>query len=144
MNNIEFKDVEQKIEELSSRVSKIKTIDDIDGKQAEIASLQAVSADPSFWNDTKKAKEVSRQIDLLKNAIETYQHLVQKTEDDRALFELCKEMQDEGELAALDQSLKETEKQIAKKESEIRLSGPNDMYYPHRPSHCALRRGRVP
>ncbi len=126
MNNIEFKDVEQKIEELSSRVSKIEAIDDIRGKQTQLSALQKQSADPAFWNDTQKAKEVSRQIDFLKNSIETFSLLQKKMEDARALFELCKEIQDENELIALNHSLAETEKQVAQKEGEIRLSEPND------------------
>ncbi len=126
MNNIEFKDVEQKIEELAARVAKIETIDDIAGKSDELAALEKTSADPSFWSDTQKAKDVSRQIDFLKQAIETFHALQKKVEDDRALFELCKEMQDEKELAVLYESLTQTEKQIAKKEGEIRLSEPND------------------
>ncbi|MBO7190710.1 MAG: peptide chain release factor 2 [Elusimicrobiaceae bacterium] len=126
MNNIEFKDVEQRLDELVARVNKIETIDDIFGKRKELAELESVSAEPSFWNDTQKAKEVSRQIDFLKRAIETSGLLQKNLEDARALFELCKEMQDENELAALYASLSETEKQIAQKEGEIRLSEPND------------------
>ncbi|MBR4681811.1 MAG: peptide chain release factor 2 [Elusimicrobiaceae bacterium] len=126
MINIEFKDVEQKLEELSARVVKIETIDNIAAKRQELSALEAQAADPSFWNDTKKAKEISRQIDFLKNAIETFGALRKKIEDDRALFDLCKEMQDEKELSSLATSLQETEKQVAQKEGEIRLSEPND------------------
>ena len=72
MNNIEFKDVEQKIEELAARVAKIEAIDKVNDKQTELASLQQISAAPEFWNDTHKAKEVSRQIDMLKTAIDTF------------------------------------------------------------------------
>ena len=126
MNNIEFKDVEQTISDLAARVAKIESIDDISGKKQELAALQAQSADPAFWNDTQKAKDVSRQIDLLKTSIDTFYALHKKMEDDRAWFDLCKEMQDQNELAALAASLQETEKQVAKKEGEIRLSDPND------------------
>ena len=49
-----------------------------------------------------------------------------KIEDDRTWFDLCTEMQDEKELLALNASLQETEKQVAQKEGEIRLSEPND------------------
>lgn len=126
MNNVEFKDVEQQVNDLSARVAKIETIDDIAGKQRELAELEAISAAPEFWNDTQKAKEISRQLDFLKSAIETFRSLQKKVEDDRALFELCKEMQDETELAALAASLQETEKQVAQKEGEIRLCEPND------------------
>ena len=125
-NNIEFKEVEEKLNDLSARVAKIESIDDIPGKQKELAALQEQSANPDFWNDTKKAKDVSRQIDFLKNAIDTFHLLRKKMEDALAWFDLCKEMQDQNELAALDASLKETEKQIAQKEGEIRLSDPND------------------
>ena len=113
MNNIEFKDVEQILDNLSARVDKIESIDDISGKKQELAALQAQSADPAFWNDTKKAKDVSRQIDLLKTSIDTF-------------YALHKKMEDQNELAALAVSLQETEKQVAKKEGEIRLSDPND------------------
>lgn len=126
MNNIEFKDVEQKIEELTSRVAKIESIDNISAKEQELSTLQKESADPSFWNNTQKAKEVSRQIDFLKNAIETFHSLQKKVEDAQALFELCKEMQDENELVALNNSLGDIEKQVAQKEGEIRLCEPND------------------
>ena len=126
MNNVEFKDVEQKIEELSARVSKIKSIDKVAQKQQELASLQQVSAAPEFWNDTQKAKEVSRQIDLLKTSIDTFFELQKRMEDAQALFELCKEMQDQQELNNLFVSLAETEKHVAQKEAAIRLSEPND------------------
>ena len=126
MNNIEFKDIEQKLEGLSARVAKIESIDDIAGKKKELAALQELSADPAFWNDTKRAKEVSRKIDFLKNAIDTFYVLCKNIEDARAMFDLCKEMQDQKELLLLNDSLQETEKQVAKKEGEIRLSEPND------------------
>ena len=126
MNNIEFKDVEQKIDELSARVAKIQAIDKVAEKQAELAQLQQISAAPEFWNDTQKAKEVSRQIDLLKTSIDTFFDLKKRLEDAQALFELCKEMQDQKELNALFESLAQTEKQVAQKEGEIRLSEPND------------------
>ncbi len=126
MNNVEFKDVEQNLENLAARVAKIETIDDILGKESQLAILEKTAADPSFWNDTKKAKEVSREIDLLKSSIQTFHLLRKKIEDAQALFELCKEMQDENELAALSASLADTEKQVAQKEGEIRLSHPND------------------
>lgn len=126
MNNIEFKDVEQQLTDLAARVEKIRTIDDIPGKTTQLAQLEKTSADPAFWNDTKKAKEVSREIDFLKTSISTFHVLQKKLEDAQALFELCKEMQDENELAVLATSLTETEKQVAQKEGEIRLSHPND------------------
>ncbi len=126
MNNIEFKDVEQKIEDLSARVAKIEAIDKIADKKTELSALETRSAAPEFWNDPHQAKEVSRQIDFLKTSITTFFELKKQVEDAHALFELCKEMQDQTELNNLFASLAQTEKQIAQKEGEIRLSEPND------------------
>lgn len=126
MNNLEFKDVEQQLEQLAARVAKIETIDDIAGKRQEIVRLEEIVAAPSFWDDTQKAKEVSRQLDFLKSSVETFHTLQKKIEDSRAWLELCKEMQDETELAALAAELQSVEKQVAQKEGEIRLSEPND------------------
>ena len=39
MNNIEFKDVEQQLENLSARIAKIESIDDIAGKKTQLAAL---------------------------------------------------------------------------------------------------------
>ncbi len=126
MSNVEFKDVEQKIEELTSRVAKIEEIDKVADKQTELTKLQQISAAPEFWNDTQKAKEISRQLDLLKTSVDTFFNLQKQVEDARALFDLCKEMQDQQELNNLFDSLQETEKHVAQKEGEIRLSEPND------------------
>lgn len=126
MNNVEFKDVEQKIEELAARVAKIEAIDRVADKQRELAVLQQRSAAPEFWNDPQQAKEISRQIDELKTAVDTFFELKKRMEDAGALFELCKEMQDQAELQALFESLVQTEKQVAQKEAAIRLSEPND------------------
>lgn len=124
--NIEFKDVEQQIADLVARVEKIAKIDNIAAKKDELTRLEQLSAAPDFWNDTQKAKELSRQIDLLKTAIATTHALRQKTEDAQAWYELCKEMQDENELLALYNALAETEKLVAQKEGQIRLCEPND------------------
>ena len=126
MNNIEFKDVEQKIAELAERVAKIEAIDQVPQKQQELSALQAQSAAPEFWNDPHQAKEISRQIDVLKTSIDTFFNLQKRMEDAQALFELCKELQDQAELNALFENLQETEKQVDQKEGAIRLSEPND------------------
>ena len=126
MNNIEFKDVEQKIDELLNRVAKIQVIDKVADKQIELANLQQISAAPEFWNDPQKAKEISRQIDLLKTSIDTFYNLKKHLEDAQTLFELCKEMQDQNELHTLFESLIQIEKLVSQKEGEIRLSEPND------------------
>lgn len=126
MNNIEFKDIENKLQELGTRLAKIERVDDIAGKRDELTAQENLAADPSFWNDTQKAKEVARNIDLLKTAIDTFVSLRRKLDDSQTLFELSKEMQDETELPGLLQTLKAADKEITQKEVDITLSDPHD------------------
>ena len=126
MNNIEFNDVDTKITEMETRVAKIGQIVNVPAKTAEIAALEQKTADPAFWNDNQAAQAVTRQLDGLKTAVSSYQNLAKQVADARAWYDLCKEMQDQTELLQVYHSLAETEKNIARKESEITLSGPND------------------
>lgn len=126
MNNIEFNDVDTKITEMETRVAKIGQIVNVPAKTAEIAALEQKTADPAFWNDNQAAQAVTRQLDGLKTAVSSYQNLAKQVADARAWYDLCKEMQDQTELVQLYHSLAETEKNIARKESEITLSEPND------------------
>ena len=59
MNNIEFKDVEQKVAELAARVAKIETIDDIPGKKAELAKLEKNLPTLLFGTIPKKQKRLA-------------------------------------------------------------------------------------
>ena len=126
MNNIEFNDVETKIASLEERVNKIGTIVNVPAKTQEIAALEKRTAELGFWNDNQTAQALTRQLDGLKTAVASYQELAKQVADARAWYDLCKEMQDAGELQNLYNSLADTEKQIARKESEITLSEPND------------------
>ncbi len=126
MNNIEFKDIENALADLTGRIQKIGQMENIPLKQKELAEQEALAADPSFWNDNQKAKAVTQKIDGLKSAIETYHSLCKQLEDAQTLYDLAREMQDAGELPALDAAVKELEKQTEKTEFEITLSDPHD------------------
>lgn len=124
--NIEFKDIENALASLTERIDKIAGMENIPAKRQELAAQQTVAASADFWNDPNSAKAVTRQIDALKEAIETFEHLSKQLEDAQTLYELAREMQEEGELPALDEAVKELEKAVEKKEFEITLSDPHD------------------
>lgn len=126
MSNLEFKDVDNKLQELAERLQKMQKIEDIPGKTALLAQQESRSAEPDFWNDTEKAKAVNQQIDALKTTLETFQALNQKIEDAQTMSQLAREMQDENELIHLASQLEELEKEISQKEVEITLSEPHD------------------
>lgn len=124
--NIEFKDIENALASLTERMNKIASMENIPAKRKDLASQEALAADPNFWNDQNAAKAVTQKIDALKSSIETFESLHKQLEDAQTLYDLAREMQDENELPALDNAVKELEKQIEKKEFEITLSDPHD------------------
>ena len=124
--NIEFKDIENQLQDLSGRIQKIASMENIPAKQQELAAQEQIAADPSFWNDQNKAKAVTQKIDSLKTALDTYASLKKQWEDAQTLYELAREMQAESELPALQEATTELTKQVEKKEFEITLSDPHD------------------
>ena len=51
-------------------------------------------SDPDFWDNQEKARQVSREVDRVKNMIQTYQSVAEALEDIEAMVELAEE---EGE-----------------------------------------------
>ena len=63
---------------------------------------------------------------MLKTDISAYQNLSKNLEDNKALFELVQEMQDENELKNLENNLKTLKEDFARLEFKTKMSGPND------------------
>ena len=73
--------------------------------EAKIKETEAVTAQPGFWDDPKKAEKVLTEIKLLKNRIEPWKALLAEIEDAEALFELATEGGDESLEAEIKASL---------------------------------------
>ena len=98
----------------------------IEGKKAEIADLEVVTAEPGFWDDQEKAQKTLQKITALKNAVEEHQDLTNGFDDLETLLEMALEENDESmedEVASLYTSL---EKQLDKLEIEVLFSGKYD------------------
>ena len=85
--NIEFKDSENALTNLSGRIEKIARMENIPAKQKELAAQEALAADPNFWNDPNAAKVVTQKIDSLKSALDTYASLTKQLEDAQTLYD---------------------------------------------------------
>lgn len=123
---IELKDIQNSIDDISSRLERLSKIQNIEKKKEELLAKEALSSAPGFWNDSNNAKAVSKQIDGLKNDIETYAALSHELEDSKTLFEMASEMQDEAELQNIQNSLKQLDDKLKKVEFKTKLSNPND------------------
>ena len=60
---------------------KCEVIFDVDGKLAEIETLNAKAEDPGFWSDAEAAQKVQRRLAALRSSVETWEGLNGDVED---------------------------------------------------------------
>ncbi|MDR0734795.1 MAG: PCRF domain-containing protein, partial [Elusimicrobiota bacterium] len=123
---IEIKDIENNLQDISSRLINLAKILNIESKKNELSAKEEQSSAPDFWNNSQKAKEISKQIDALKTDIETYSSLKQNLEDNKTLFELARELNDQKEFESIQTALTALEGELKKIEFKTKLSHPND------------------
>jgi peptide chain release factor 2 len=123
---IEMKDIENNLQDISSRLINLAKILNIESKKNELSAKEEQSSAPDFWNNSQKAKEISKQIDALKTDIETYAALKQNLEDNKTLFELARELNDQKEFEGIQTALSALESELKKIEFKTKLSHPND------------------
>lgn len=123
---MESKEILTVFEELSASLQNLHKILHLEEKQKLLAEKEQLTLAPDFWNDTERAKKISKELDLLKTDISAYQNLAKNLEDNKALFELVQEMQDETELKNLENNLKTLKEDFASLEFKTKMSHPND------------------
>ena len=99
-----------------------RSIFDLEAKQKELLTLQKTSESPDFWNAPDAAQQVMKRISDLTGVVEEWQAFNAEIQDLKALIEM-----DDGslteEITAQISALEET---LAKKETELLLSGKYD------------------
>ncbi|MDR0292334.1 MAG: peptide chain release factor 2 [Elusimicrobium sp.] len=128
MNNVEFKDVKNKIEELRPRIIKTAELCRIEEKKKELINLEKISAAPDFWNDADAAKNISKQIDALKQDIEKYSSIAREFEEAELFYQMSLEQKNESEIAPTLSMLANAENELKAMEFKIKLSEPADKY----------------
>ncbi len=83
-------------------------------------------AKPDFWEDVRKAGEVSREYRRLEDFIERWEHLKNEIEDAELLLQLAIEENDEESIVELIKTLKSLQQEAEKMRIETLLDGPND------------------
>jgi peptide chain release factor 2 len=92
--------------------------------KAELEKVEALAADPNFWNDSENSQKTMRERKRLEDALATDSELTRRMEDISAYFELASEGEQVDEEVAREMSgLREL---VEKLETETLLSGDLD------------------
>jgi len=99
---------------------------DLTSKEEELDTLQEEAAQPDFWNEPKRAQQITQQISLLREDVGQYRKLHAQLEDLHILIELAVEEKDETVSEEINTDLKGIAEQIEQIEFKLMLSGEHD------------------
>ncbi|WP_428897566.1 peptide chain release factor 2 [Parelusimicrobium proximum] len=126
MSRLEFSDIESGIESLAKRADEMAAIINVAEKKKALSEKETLASDPAFWNDSVKAREVSKEIDNLKKDIENVEKTAALISDAKEYFAMAKESGSADELGEISNLLDSAGKMLKELEFKIKLSGPHD------------------
>ena len=80
----------EQLKELQARLAIIRGHLDIDKRTMSVAELQDQTLNPDFWNDSKRAESIMRDLKLHKSWIQKYNVLLEMIDEVEVLYELEK------------------------------------------------------
>ncbi|WP_139355238.1 peptide chain release factor 2 [Clostridium saccharobutylicum] len=98
---------------------------DREGLEKQLHELECKMQEPGFWDDVKKAEEVTKQSKLIKNKIDSFDKLKSQIEDIEVLKEIMEE-DDEESSNEIIETIRSIESQIEDYNMKILLSGEYD------------------
>ena len=99
----------------------------MDKRQKEFEKIESIMSKPNFWQkDQEEISRLSQQRASLKDKIDQWQKLNQKTEDDKILAEMAFEEDDKGTLKEVEQDINSLEEETKGLEVLALLGDPDD------------------
>jgi peptide chain release factor 2 len=114
------------LKELTSTLTGIEAVLDLDSMRREIAGLREEAADPALWNDQERAQGVTRRLSYLESELGKVEGLRSRLEDVQAGFELAAEMDDAETRDEALRDLESVAKDIQQMEIRTLMSGEYD------------------
>ncbi|UCD27606.1 MAG: peptide chain release factor 2 [Planctomycetota bacterium] len=121
-----FEDPAGTLQELTTRIVAIRDSLDLPSKTSRKKELERLMAEPGFWDNRERAREIVAELKRLKGVIEPIEALLARADDADALLELANEEKDQASFAELDTDLLSIREQMARVELMTLLSGKND------------------
>ena len=112
------------LDEYKSKIEDLYKALGILAKTPELEELNKLIEDPNFWSDGKKAQEVIKRANILKDSINSYNNLKDKYQDIEDSVELA--LEDADMMLLLESSIEEFKEDVAKVEQKALFSGKYD------------------
>ncbi|WP_373181270.1 peptide chain release factor 2 [Clostridium butyricum] len=123
--NIELEKELSKLSNLKKSIDEMGASFDRAGLEKELHELECKMQEPGFWDDSKKAEEVTKKSKLIKDKIENYDKLESQLDD----IEVLKDIMEEDDIESANeiiQTIKSIEHEIEDYNMKILLSGEYD------------------
>ncbi|MGV7975907.1 MAG: peptide chain release factor 2 [Anaerolineaceae bacterium] len=115
-------DLANRIETIEAQCRSLQEHLDLPSKLSELKNLQTNAEHPDFWNNPDSAQQVMKRVSELSGVVEEWQALAADIQDLKSLAE----MDDSSLMDEIIAQVDELEKTLAKKETELLLSGKYD------------------
>ncbi len=119
-------DVAADLKDLSTTLSSVEAVMDLDGLRTEIAELEKQAESPSLWDDVEHAQTVTSKLSHKQSELRRISELRQRLDDLEVLYELAEEEADAGSVSEADDERARLRKDIASMEVRTLLSGEYD------------------
>ncbi|MDU6037022.1 MAG: peptide chain release factor 2 [Clostridium butyricum] len=123
--NIQLEKELSKLSNLKKSIDEMGLHFDRAGLEKELHELECKMQEPGFWDDSKKAEEVTKKSKLIKDKIENYDKLKSQLDD----IEVLKDIMEEDDIESANeiiQTIKSIEHEIEDYNMKILLSGEYD------------------
>lgn len=117
-------ELKQKIDEVKKKYEDILQVFHPEEKEKELKDLENIMGQSDFWNDQKRAKEISRKAQRIRKIIEDMKEIEEKFGDLEAGIELSEE--DPSMMEMVNELIEEIEKRVRNFELELLLNGKFD------------------
>lgn len=117
-------ELKQKIDEVKKKYEDILQVFHPEEKEKELKDLENIMGQSDFWNDQKRAKEISKKAQRIRKIIEDMKEIEEKFGDLEAGIELSEE--DPSMMEMVNELIEEIEKRVRNFELELLLNGKFD------------------
>ncbi|MFN3787052.1 MAG: peptide chain release factor 2 [Sulfurihydrogenibium azorense] len=121
-----LEEIKTKQEEIIEKWNNLKDILKPEKLQEEIKVLDSQMADPNFWNDPKKAQEISSKRNYLGEKLEEILKIDKKVKDLQDYIQLLEMEEDESLYTEVEKDINQLEKELEKLEISSLLSDEMD------------------